>query len=189
MVDIMPWSVHDGVLTWESGPKSDRLEFSVSGVRLSGPGRRDRTLRWDQVTRVEVRLPIWGKSVSAIYWVAKGLHPNAYGLPPWSVEVDLDTVPALHALNLGRPRHYPWRVQLILDEVIDLLKESGDYSVLGRLGFLDRVVREVVPSTPRRARVLREWDLFGVERRIGGYRAVRQQIAALVREGSKGSGA
>jgi len=67
-----------------------------------------------------------------------------------------------------------------LDDLLLLLDREKNFAALARPGLLDRLVRDVMPRLPRRARLLMYLDLFGLDRFVGGHGVCDPDLRQLV---------
>jgi hypothetical protein len=71
-------------------------------------------------------------------------------------------------------------LDFLLDDLLLLLDRGRDFAALARPGLLDRLVSDVMPRLPRRARLLMYVDLFGLDRFVGGHGVCDRELRQLV---------
>lgn len=175
----VPWArSEDGVVFAGDGGIS-AVEFTRSGVLLVLNGSTE-TVPWAEFLRLQIRIPY---TSAAIYHVLDALNiisPVHSQRSSWGVEVTATLTQRDAQWDLGRPGRYPWRLQLVLDDLLDVVTERNQFEVLADHGLWEWVRTELVGSVPVWARTLMYVDLFGLQRYLGGHGAYHKRIAAYL---------
>jgi hypothetical protein len=171
-----PWRADGEGVTWEVAQPGRLLRFDEDGVHWRCAGA-PLDARWSDVLDVSITLPT---STSAA-WRAVDLLNWFWPVrqAPRTIEVTLSLKRIDHHLDLGRPRQYPWQLQVVLNDLADVLRKRGDFSPLCRPDVLAEVER-LSHRVPGVARLLLNADLFTLERLVGGRGAYRSTLARVV---------
>jgi hypothetical protein len=98
---------------------------------------------------------------------------------PRTIEVSISLKRRNHALDLGRTSRYRWQLQVVLNDLLDVLQSSGDFSALGRPEVM-REVERLSHRVPGVARLFMYTDLLGLERFLGARGAYRSQLERII---------
>lgn len=85
--------------------------------------------------------------------------------------------------ELATDDRYSWKLDFVLEDLIELLAREHSLEALGRPGVLDAVAKDVVPGVPATARWLKYVDFFGADKWLGGHGAYDAQLRRAVQLG------
>ena len=143
------------------------VRFDAKGLAHTRDNREDELFAWSDVRDLEIRVPY---STMSQWRAIDGFNlvsPKYGQHSTWYVGIFFRSGYREVAWNLGRSGRYPWQLDFLLDDLLQLLDHGRNFAALARPGLLDRLVSDVMPTLPRRARLLMYVDLLGLDRFVG----------------------
>lgn len=175
-----PWTTRGAEVLWLTQDPGNWVRFDVEGLaQVLGDSETER-FGWSDVRDLKIRVPysttLQWRTIAGFNLVSPtyGQHSSC------DVEIFFRSGYREVAWNLGRAGRYPWQLDFLLDDLLRLLERSHSFAALARPGLLDRLVSDVMPRLPRRARLLMYIDLFGLDRFVGGHGACDRELRQLV---------
>lgn len=175
-----PWTTRDTEVLWLSRDPDTWVRFDAEGIAHVRDNKEDERFAWKNVLDLKIQVPYSTMSqwraiagfnlVSPVY----GEHSAR------DVEIFFRSGYREVTWNLGRTGRYPWQLDFLLDDLLRLLDRGRNFAALARPGLLDRLVRDVMPKLPRRARLLMYVDLLGLDRFVGGHGVCDRDLRQLV---------
>jgi hypothetical protein len=161
---------------WQVARRDCSLRFDRAGVHWVGPDGPIE-VPWTQVIDADIELPTstlrqWHAiDLVNILWTTMGA--------PRTIQIGFALRRSGLDVDLGRPGRYRWQLQVVLDDLLHVLRVNQDFSALGRPEVMQEVQR-LSTGVPAAARAFMYTDLLGLERYVGGRGAYRKALRAMV---------
>ena len=138
---------------------------------------------WSRVLDLRIRSPYAGKAqwrVAALFNLVSPVYGEHSSR---CIEFSFRSGPREVDWELATHDRYSWKLDFVLEDLLELLARERSLEALGRPGVLDAVAKGVVPHVPAKARWLKYVDFFGADKWLGGHGAYDAQLRRAVQLG------
>ena len=174
----VPWiSTPDGI-SWETTTER-RVLMTAAGIRTIGGDGFGQSFAWSRIEDLRIRLPYSRLTTWYVTATLSVAGPKPFLHSTRDVEFEFGYGAPIIRWNLGRPRCYSWRLDFVLEQLLDVLNQSDRLHLLGQTRTWLAVER-IAYTVPGRSARLRYADFGPLNRMLGGPSSLDRALESAV---------